>query len=879
MRFPRLPWQRRRDELDGALDEEIRTHLAMAVRDRIARGEPGEDAVVAARREFGNVGHVKEVTREMWGGRWLEQLLQDLRYALRSLRRAPTFALVAILTIALGIGVNTAMFTIVDGVLLRPLPFADPSRLYVIAHAPVASPFFAWYTMADREYAQYRDATRAFESTAAYNLYESTLVGAGEPARIQAARVTPSFLSVLGVRPQAGRGFLPTDDRPGNDAVAMVSASLWRTRFGGDSSIIGRSVTVDGERHTIVGILPDGFDFPSGAQVYLPMYVVLDPHRMAMRPVIGRLAPGATPAQALGELQATMRQIEARTPDARNEHAVSAVAPLRDAIVGDTRTPLLLFSAAIGFVLLIACANVSNLMAMRAGSRDHEFGVRAALGAPRLRIVRQLLTESLVIAIIGGALGLVVASICLRVALSMAPPGLLPRVHEIHLDARVLTATVAACVVVGVAFGLLPALYTARHDIRSVVSASGRVTTRSRARDAMVLVETSLAVVLLVGAGLLIRSYRRLVTVDLGFKPDNIVTATLDLPDQRYRTADELHAFQRALSARIASIPGVTSSAVVNWLPMTSSLTLGDFELADGRALPNDYMVAKPCVSPGYFAMMRMPIRQGRGFTVRDDGHAPLVAVISRSVAIYFWPHGDAVGQRIAMADHPRATDWMTIVGVVDDVHQQGARSDATPAIYLPLAQTTMTAWLDHLSFGARVSSDGGRAARISAVASAMRAAVRATDADQPVETVETMNGIISSSVAEPRFQTAVLALFSGLALLLAAVGIYGVLAYSVGERMREFGVRVALGATGYTVTRMVLARTLALIVPGLVIGLAASLALTHTLASFLFEVAPTDPATLLAVSTLLAAVALVAAWAPARRAGRVDPIAALRTE
>src|SRR6185503_8419489 len=592
--FSQWPWQRRRDTDDAALDEELRAHFGMAVADRIARGESPDEALAAASREFGNVGHVKEVTRETWGGLWVERLLQDLRYALRSLRRTPTFAVVAVLTVALGIGVNTAMFTVVNGVLLRPLPFEDPSHLYMIAHAPANSPFLAWNTMADREYAEYRGATRAFAATTAYNAYEATLVGVGEPAHVQTVRVTPSFLSVLRVRPQLGRGFLPNEDRPGDDAVAMLSATLWRTRFGADSSAIGRSITIEGERHTIVGVLPDGFDFPARAEIYLPMYIALDPHRMAMRPVIGRLAPGASVADATAELDAFMKRIERNLPDQRNEHAVSRIVPLRDAVVGETRHALLLFSAAVGFVLLIACANVSNLLAMRAAARGHEFGIRAALGASRMRIIRQLLTESLVIAVIGGALGVGVGMVCLRVALAMAPPGLLSRTSEIHLDWHVLAATLAACVVAGVAFGLLPALHTARRDLRGTFGAPGRVTTRSAARSIMVLIETSLALVLLVGAGLLVRSYVRLVNVDLGFKPDNVVTVTLDLPESRYRSAEALHATQRELSARIASIPGVAASAAVNWMPITAALTMGDFELADGRELPPDYMVAKP---------------------------------------------------------------------------------------------------------------------------------------------------------------------------------------------------------------------------------------------------------------------------------------------
>jgi putative ABC transport system permease protein len=867
-----MRWSWSRAAADRALDEEIRAHFALAVADRIARGESPEEAVAAARREFGNLGLVKEVTREMWGGMWLERLAQDLRFAVRSLRRSPVFAIVAILTLALGIGANTAMFTVIRGVLLRPLPFPDPGALYIVSHVPDRAKTFAGPSMTDREYVDYRKRTRAFASTTAYITYPATLLGAAEPLRLPTAGVTPTFFTTLGTRAQLGRVFRDGDDAPGADAVVIISARLWRERFGGDTTIIGRSVTDDGYRKTIIGVMPDGFEFPHHTDVWVPRAVQLGDRGFRLMPVIGRLARGATPASALAELRSFAADEERNVDASRIEHASTEVIPLRDAVIGDARGTLLLFGGAVGMVLLIACANVSNLMLMRALTRRHELGIRAALGASRSRLARQLLTESLVVAVAGSALGLMIARGAVALLLAATPADLLPRAHEVHMDLVVLGVMLLTCVAAAAIAALAPIVKARRDDVRDALSDAVRTTSRGRLRGLFVTAEMAMALALVIGAGLLLRSFTNLRSVDLGFAPDHLVTVTLDLPTSRYQTPALLHDVQRRLSARIAAIPGVQSSAAVNWIPLSMTTVMGDFALDDGRPLPPGYTVLKPCVTPEYFATMDIRIRQGRGFLPSDDATSGRVAVISRGVAERFWPNESPIGKHITMTDKPQPQDWMTIVGVVDDVVQTGLAEPRAEAIYQALAQVEQPFFINHLVFVARV--DG---AALATVPTAMRAAVTAVDPDQPIESVMTMDTRIGEIVAEPRFRSQLVLVFSSLALILAAIGIYGVLAYSVTERTRELGIRIALGATPVEVVRLVLANSARLAIPGLLIGVAVALVGSRLLASFLFQVHSTDPLTFVGASLVLLAVALGAGYLPARRASRIDPLVTIK--
>ncbi len=868
----RLPWNRRhRDERDAELDEEIRAHFAMAVADRIARGESAEDAAAAARREFGNVGRVKETTRETWGGVWLDRLRQDVHYTFRSLRRSPGFTAAAVVTFALAIGVNTAMFTVVNAILLRPLPFRDPGSLFIVSHIPARGMLSNQPGMFDRQYVSYRTTTRAFESTTSYNVFAATLTRAGEPARVSTVAVTEGFFTVLGIMPAIGRAFSP-DDHTGTSKTVILNDAIWRERFSADPQAIGRTLDLDGERRTIIGVMPPGFDFPSGAQLWFPTRYVYDPHRVAIRPVLGRLAAAATAGDALRELDAFVQVDERDEPAERRQLKVSAIIPLKERIVGNVRGSLLVFAGAVAFVLLIGCANVANLLLMRASTRQHEIGIRAAIGAERPRLIRQLLTESLVLAFAGGLLGLAVASAGVRILLAMAPAGLLPRTGEVRLDATVLGVTALACVVAGIGFGIVPALHATRRDLRGWLAAAHGTAgvARTRLRHVLVTAECALAVLLLVGAGLLTRSFLRLRSVDLGFETRNLVTFTVDLTNDRYATTQSMHEFRRRTMTELERLPGVTDVAAVNWRPLSRSFVMGDFQLADGRKLPEAFIVLKPSITPDYFRVMGIRLREGRAFTAQDDASAEGVTIVSRSVADRLWPRGDAIGQRISMEDTPGIGDWLTIVGVVDDIRQFDVKA-TMPAVYLPLAQSKEPFMVNHLTFAARVPGDATPVER------AIRTVLHGVDPLQPVGSIATMEAAFSLMIAEPAFQARLLAVFAVLSVVLAAVGIYGVLAYAVTERTHEIGVRLALGATGERVAWLVVRRTLAIAGPGIAIGLVASFGVTRVLRKLLFEISPTDAGTYWLVAALLGGVAVAAAVIPARRASRVDPMVALR--
>jgi len=867
----RWPWDARHDAGDRELDEEIRSHFAMAVADRIARGESPDAALAAVRREFGNVGHVKEVTHETWGGLWLERLMQDARYALRSLRRAPVFAAVAVLTLALGIGATTAMFTVVRGILLRPLPFHEPDRLMLVMHAPERLTHFVGPAMNEREYLEYQRFTKAFATTTTYNSYPATLLGAGDPLRVQTTSATPSFFATLGVRAEHGRAFRDGDDASGQNAIVVIGHRLWRERFGGDLNVIGRSVSVEGYTKTIVGVMPAGFEFPQHTEIWTPLTIVIETHNSRFRSVLGRLAPSATLPGATAELR-TFAATRERADTTTHERSTAQVTPLRESIVGDVRPSLLIFGGAVCLVLLIACANVSNLMLMRATARTHELGIRAALGAGRSRLLRQLFTESIIVALIGGVLGLGVAYGGVALLLAAAPPDLLPRASEIHVDLLVLVVALVTCIAAGIVSGTAPAITASRRDVRDALSTAGRTTSRVPLHAVFVTAETALALLLLISAGLLVRSFERLRSVDLGFVPDNVITVTLDFPMTRYTTPALLHDVQQRLSDRMASIQGVQSSAAVNWVPLAKSSIMGDFSLDDGRALPRGYTVLKPCVTADYFATMGIRIRAGRGFLPTEGATTDRVAIVSEGVARRLWPGTSPIGRRLTMEDKPKPSDWMTIIGVVDDVVQEGVAEPRAEAIYQLLPQVDNQWFINHMNFLAR--TDGAHSAR---VAEAMRVAVRSVDPQQPIESIMSMTTRLGTVVAEPRFRTLLLSIFAGLALSLAAIGVYGVLAYGVSARTRELSIRIALGATPGAVVRLVLAGSAMLAIPGLLLGLGSSFVATRVLSSFLFQVRAVDPITFIGASVLLLVVALAAAYAPARRAGRIDPVITMK--
>ncbi|HEY2804952.1 MAG TPA: ABC transporter permease [Gemmatimonadales bacterium] len=872
---------------DAELDEEIRAHLAMAAQDHIARGASADAAAAAARREFGNVGLVKETTRSMWGGGWLDRLRQDLRYALRSLKRAPAFAVVAILTLALGIGANTAMFTVVNGVLLRPLPFPSSDRLYAIAYQHQGS-FASGFSLdepalLERNYVEFAGRQRSWQSVAAYAELQVTLTGAGDPVRIEAAEVTTAFTRVLGVAPALGAAFAPDDGEAGRDAVVLISDQLWQSRLGGDPQIVGRHVMLDGSPRTVIGVLPPGFEFPHHTRLWIPDAVHPNGPSSAssglasvtwMRPVVARLRDGVSEGAARAELAGIAPNFSI-DPGETRAAMVAQVLPLRDVLVGDVSGLLWILSGAVACVLLIACANVANLLLMRSATRQDEMALRTALGATRSRLVRQLLTESVLIAATGGLLGAAVAVAGVRALITLAPADLLPRVETLRVDGAVLAFTALLSLGTGIAFGLAPALRLTRSDLHRAIGPGDRTTRRHGGlRAAFVTGEIAIALVLLAGAGLLVRSFAKLRAVELGFRPEQVVAMTVNLPRTTYRDAAAMQRFHAAVLEGLAQVPGIEAAGAVNWLPLGNALVRGSYAI-EGLTTPPGVgtWVDKPVVNAGYFRAMGIRLREGRAFTEQDVAGAPRVAILSAGLARRLWPGASALGRRVAMLVHPRPEDWLTVVGVVNDIIQEDLTGQHDPALYRPYAQVPEPEFLGHMTFEVRTAADP----RL--VAGAMRDVVRRVDPDQPVENLSTMTGLVDRTTAEPLFQARLLTAFSLLALALAAIGIYGVLAYSVAERTHEIGIRMALGAGTRDIGRMVVRRALGLSIPGLALGVLGALALTRVLSGLLFSVKPGDPATLAVVTLLLGGVALLAAWIPARRASRVDPQVALRAE
>jgi predicted permease len=864
-------WQRlfKTNRIENELESELQFHMDLHVAAKLREGLSEEEARRIARLEFGGREQVKEDCRDARGTRWVESVGQDLSFALRTLWKNPSFAAVAVLTLALGIGANTAVFTIVDGVLLRPLPFDEPEKLFYVSYLPRHSVFAFDPGLTDGHYLEFRRQDQVFEHVATVGTNPVTLTGAGDPVRLTGSAVTPDFLKVLRVNPAMGRGLRPEDNH-----TVLLGNNLWRSRFGADPGILGKTITLDGVGHAVAGVMPPGFNFPGDSEIWTPLVVQTNPHNSTVRPVIGRLKPGVLPSQAQAELETIARRLPLMHGEERSDFTARVIR-LKDSLVGNVQTSLLIFAGAVAFVLLIACANVANLLLIRATSRRQEISVRAALGASRWRLIRQLLTENTMVSLAGGTAGTLLAMVAVPALLALAPLGKIPRMEEIHIGPEVLAFTLGISVLTGLVFGFVPAWDVTRRELRESLGAGGRALSGShgRFRNALVVAEIALALVLLSGAGLMLKSFARMRAVDPGFHPDNVLTMTVDLPDSTYRTAPQINAFHERTLEKLSRLPGVVSAGAVNWLPLGEGLMAGDFQLEGGRHLPPDYMVDKPVVSPGYFRTIGIRLLSGRDFAARDHAGAPGVVIVSQSVARQLWPGVDPVGKRISMEDHPGPGDWLTIIGVVDDVRQQGLTQKADPAVYQPYSQVAQPGFLTHMTFAVRTASNPLETAPV------MRDVLREVDRNQPAQSIATMQDVIAATTTEPRFQSRLLAVFAGLALLLAAVGIYGVLAYSVNERTREIGIRVALGAGTLDVVRAVILRSLALATGGVALGMAGALLVTRVLAKFLFEVQPTDPATFVSVALLLTAVALLASWVPARRAARVDPVVALRFE
>ena len=872
MKFPFWRRQRRDEELE----DEIRSHLEMAARDRIERGASEEEARESARREFGNVGLVKEVTREMWGWTWLEQLGKDLHYGARMLLKSPGFALISIITLALGIGVNTAIFSVVDAVLLRPLHFIEPDSLVRLFYENHGSNSY-WGNLSRPNFEDCKNQSRLIESLAAYGDRNQNLTGSGDPERVSLAAVSANFFKVLKVEPVLGRGFLPEEDEPGAPRVVVLSYGFWQRRFGADPQIVGKTLILDGYSYTIIGVMPREAQWPNSSQFWR-LLSVEDAYARLGRgaqflKVIGRLKPGVSWQQAQAEMDAISGGLAKQYPETNTGWSM-AVVPFMEVIVGPIRPTLLMLQSTVGFVLLIACANVAGLLLARGASREKEVAIRAAVGASRWRLARQMLTESVLLAIVGGALALLLARWATRALIALSVG--IPRVKEIGVDHRVLGFTIVISLGAGLVFGLLPALQISKPNLNESLKEGGRGAVgvgRHRLRSLLVVSEVALSLILLVGAGLMIKSLWRLLAVDPGFAPDGVLNAPLLLNSPRYSQAAEQAAFSAHLVRKLSTLPEVESVGIIANRPFSSTYNLIAFDVEGRPPLPVGQSInaENNSATPDYFRTMRIPLLKGRGFTDEDTGQSPAVVVISETMARRYWPGEDPLGQQITVSDggpNPRQ-----IVGVVGDVKQEGLEAAVMiPMMYVPFMQSPR----GFMNLMVRSSGD------VANLTAAVRSRIHELDRDIPVDGVITMSQLVLDSLATRRFSTLLLAIFAGLALVLAIVGVYGVVSYAVQQRRREIGLRIALGAQSSDVVRMVAGQGMRLAVAGVVIGTPSALAVAKLMTSFsdtLFDVTLADWPVLVSIALLLLAAALMPCLILARRATKIDPLVALRCE
>jgi putative ABC transport system permease protein len=871
-----------RRQAERQLSAELQYHLERQIEQNLAAGMPPEDARYAALRLFGGVQQIREECREAGGITHLEHLVQDFKHALRTLRKNRGFTAVAILTLALGIGANTAIFSAVYAVLMRPLPFRSPGRLVRVFEANDRAGI-AGEGCSYAEFQDWRKLNHVFSGMAAVQGHDLNLTGNGEPMVVRVGDVTAGFFSVLGVPPMLGRTFVPADDDEGAAPVVVISYSLWRSRFGADPNLIGRTIDLDKRSFTVVGVMPGSFWFSTpeeGPSRQLWISIVQDPlfGPIAKRPntdvatAVARLKPGVSEAQGLTEMEALGNRL-AQQYHPGEKGRTTRVARLRETITGDVSAPLLVLLAAVGLVLLIACTNVANLLLARATSRAKEFAIRAALGAGRSRILRQLLTESAVLGVFGAAVGIALAFWGVR-GLNGLLPADFPRADAIRVDGWVLAFALVLAMGASLLFGLAPALFAADPQLHTTLQeTSGRTgegAGRRRARNFLVVAEVALAMVLLVGAGLLIRSFAALLSVNPGFETRHILLSEVSLPRFEYRTPQQWVTFSNELLSRIHAEPDLRDAAIALPLP------LGDqgpatmpFRIANSPPLPPGRSTTADfvSVSPDYFHVVGISLLRGRYFSQRDAMSAPQVAVISEALARLYFSHQDPLGQQLIFGFPIAENVKRTIVGVVGDVRDAALNKSPGPMMYVPFAQAPL--W--GVGLVVKTSSSAGAAAQ------AIRLKVHEVDRDLPVTDIEWMSQAVDASLAQTRLRTWLVGLFGAIAMFLAAAGIFGVISYSVSRRTREFGLRMALGSSRNEILKLVLKEALGLALAGVAIGIAVALGLARLISNLLFGVRPTDPATLIVLPLVLAGAALLAAYLPARRASRVDPMVALR--
>ena len=874
----------RREQVERELEKELKFHLDQEMAEAHSRGLPPDEVRSAALRTLGGIAQIKEECRDMRRTSLFENIGQDIRYAGRTLISSAGFTLVMVLTLALSIGATTAIVSVIKGVLLSSLPYRNPDKLVRIFTSNHAWPKFP---MNPNDFRDFRDRLRSFESFAAYTRNDLQLAGTDETIRLSGFSVTAGYFHVLGLKPAMGREFDRSDELPGRGHIAIVSDKIWRARLGGRRNVLGRSVVLNAVPYTVVGVMPPGVQHPGNTyhavaygdtvDLWTP-FTFSDPRNNRGSHYldgIARLRPGVTLAQAQTEMNAVMRQLAKEHPAGDSGWTV-IVNPLDKEIVGRSERLLLVLLAAAALVLVLACVNAANLLLARATARQREMAVRAAVGAGRLRIMQQMLTESLLLAAIGAGLGAGVAYLGVKTLIPLLPADF-PRASDIHVDTPMFLFTLLIAIATGIIFGFVPALHGSRSDLRESLHASGRSTTSShstlRLRNGLVISEVTLACVLLVGAGLMIRSFINLLRTDPGFRPEQVLTANLSLPDARYKDKEAVSKFYRRLLDELRAAPGVIAVGAGSDLPWTGwDENMGGF-LIQGQPPPpgEEFHARYHEASAAYFRALGISLVRGRMFEEYDAANARGVLIINEAMA-RCWKHGDALGGKISFDDHPKEKDWLTVIGIVGDIKDTPKNAGAEPAFWWPMQQEPWP-----LAANSSVAIRSNESPKL--VADHLRVAVHGLDPTLAVADVRTMDTVANGAYATSRFALVLIALFAALALGLAAIGTYGVIAYSVNQRLHEFGVRMALGARPWDVRRTVLANGMKLAIAGTALGIVLGLALSRFLGNLLYAVGTLDPFAMITTCAIAILIAALACYVPAVRATRVDPMTALRAD
>lgn len=872
-----------RKQVESELEKEMRYHLERQVAENIAAGMGAREAREAAVRVFGGVSQIEEECRDMRRTQYLENFLQDLRYAARMLGKSPAFTVVIVLTLGLSIGANSAIFSVIDGVLLKPLPYPHAERIARVFYRSTAYPKFPvnpW------DFLDFRAGNRSFENFAMYTHADVQLSGAGgDPVKLSAFRISSGYFRVLGVQPARGREFEFSEERPGNGNVVILSDRVWRNQFGAAADILGRKVLLESQPYTVVGVMPPGVDHPGNTynavaygdtvDAWTPFTFDGNPNNRGSHYVegIGRLKPGVTAEQAAADFNGIMTELASHHEG--DKGWTIYMLPLFQEIVGPVHKMLLVLLGAVGLVLLIACVNAANLLLARAAARQREIAVRAALGAGRGRLVRQMLAESLLISILGGALGALLAVIGVRVLVSFLPPGF-PRVGAIHVNGVVFGVTALVAIATGLLFGLVPAVQASRTDPQQGLHEGGRGASGSgrqtRLRAVLVVGEVGLACMLLVGAGVMLRSFVNLLRLDPGFQPEHVLTAEIELPSTNYKTAATITGFYARLLTNLQTLPGVRAVGAGTDLPWTGyDENMGGFLIEGKTPPPNDEFHARyHAASPGYFRAVGIPLLRGRFFDERDTKDSQKTLIVNDVMARRYWPGEEALGKRLSFDDKPKDSDWFTVVGVVGDVKDKPESASAGPAFWWTYPQAP---YFRAMSVALRSNGDP------ILLTDGLRSVVRGLDPSLAVAHVRLMDKIAGENFSTPRFALFLVGLFAALALVLAVIGIYGVISYSVSQRMHEFGMRMALGASSWSLMKMVMKQGVLLTVIGVGIGLGCALAFAGVLDSLLYGVSAKDPLTMLGVAAMAVVTATLACVPSARKATTADPMTSLRAE